>query len=112
MLINLGDYQLQIIHKEDNYLDTIILYNDQPIGILNFIDKEEIFLRQIRIEQNFKRKGHATKVIQAFERAYHRDISLCIAQNSPEAVGFWRNYLESKTNASHVRGSIYRIQNT
>lgn len=108
--INLNDvYSLSVISELESFLDTKIYYKDKEIGeLLLTTNKEEIFIRQIGINERYRRKGHSTQVVDALKEYFKKPISLCISKHSESAIGFWKSYF-SKKNVERIRGDIYKI---
>lgn len=109
---NGGSYKLIIKSINGCYEDYAIYYKSIEIGILQLVDDEVLFIRNIRIYSEYRGKGHATKIMDLIIMVYNKDISLCITTISESAIYFWNKYLNSKNNVEHVRGNIYKIRNT
>lgn len=105
------NYILRQKRKVDEMVDYVVWFENLEIAILNInINKENIFIRQIRVFENFKRQGHASRIIEFLLEKYNRPIRLCIATNSKSAVAFWGDFLKTHKN-NHIRGEIYELTN-
>lgn len=104
-------YQLKNIRTFDNMCDFEIVYLEQTIGLVSInLFEDRIFIRQIRIYDKYKRKGHARNVVRLLFKAFNKNIRFCIATNSESAILFWEQILKENTH-KHVRGDIYEIIN-
>lgn len=103
------NYNLVEKRKNDNMIDFYILFDSRKIGILNInINEESIFIRQIRIFEEYRRSGHAKNMIEYLKGKFKRNIGFCIATNSGSAIKFWENILENNK-YEHIRGDIYKL---
>jgi len=95
--------------KLDNLEDYDICLDGKKIGELQLtIHPDYVFIRQISIDDTYKRCGHATNIIDRIRNFYDKPIRLCISTHSKSAVLFWRSYFE-KHNAEHIRGDLYSL---
>lgn len=95
--------------ENDQYKDYNIYFKNKHIGILQTVENDVIFIRQIHIYDEYKRKNHATKIIDFLLNQKKKDIKLCVATNSQSAIAFWKNYFKEK-NVTNIRGEIYQIK--
>ena len=103
-----NDYSLEVIRNFDDYIDFNICFCGNPIGTLELRVSDVIFIRQISINQEYRRKNHAKNIVNELLIFYQKPVRLCIATSSESAVLFWNNYLKTK-NHTHIRGQIYEI---
>ena len=102
-------YKLNEKTRIDNMIDFSIIFNNKEIGVLNInINEEDIFIRQIRIFEEYRRSGHAKNMIEYLKGKFKRNIGFCIATNSESAIKFWKKILE-ENKYIHVRGDIYKL---
>lgn len=104
-----NDYSLEITNNYDDYFDFNIRYKNKNIGILQLRIYDEVFIRQISIDESFRRKGHAENIINELIDYYQKTVSLCIATISESAIAFWKHYLSKKENVENPKGNVYKI---
>lgn len=102
-------YNIQLMKKTDNLEDYSVDLFGERIGELQLtINDDFIFIRQISIQPEVRRCGHATKIIDYLCEHCPRPIRLCISVHSNSAIMFWSHYFKTR-NASLIRGSIYSL---
>jgi|InofroStandDraft_1065614.scaffolds.fasta_scaffold46283_3 ribosomal protein S18 acetylase RimI-like enzyme len=108
--INLNNnYSLIITSEFENFLDTKIFYESMEIGeLLLTIHKEEVFIRQISINECYRRKGHSTRVVDALMEYFKVPVSLCVSKHSESAIKFWNSYFSNR-DVQRIRGNIYKV---
>lgn len=84
--------------RSDGYTDYKIYLGNDEVGVLQTIedvDKDYIFIRQIRIYEPVQRLGIGHRVIDNLVSSNTKKIRFCIATNSDKAIKFWNNYLSN-----------------
>jgi predicted acetyltransferase len=91
--------------------DYDIIVNNQKVGIILITRNENyIFIRQISINDEFKRKGIAKDTINYLVEYENMPVKFCVATNSQSAIAFWKHYLETtKYKNERIRGELYII---
>lgn len=108
-MIKNNGYKFLLRKRVDNLEDYEIWLEDKKIGdLLLTLHEDYIFIRHIGICDEYRRCGHATKVIDGLKANYKKAIHLCVSINSTSAVSFWKNYF-TKNNVENIRGHIYSI---
>lgn len=105
-------YQLKVVRENDSYIDFEILYGNDTVGILNinFTKSNQIFIRQIRIFEQYRKQHHATHTVDYLLCLYTKDVIFSIASQSQSAIDFWNNYMsKNKKRVKHLKGLTYQV---
>lgn len=102
------EYDFVSIEKLDMNEDFEIYFKNEKIGLLQMSWNKISFIRQIRIDKKYQRKGHAKQIIEILQNNYSI-VSFCISIHSESAILFWKDYLKTH-NYKHIRGEIYHLQ--
>jgi predicted acetyltransferase len=97
--------------KSDIDEDYDIVINNQKAGVILLTRNEGyVFIRQVLINDGFKRKGIAKDTINYLVESTNVPIKFCIATNSQSAIMFWKHYLETtKYKHERIRGELYLL---
>lgn len=89
-------------HGLDETIDTtdayVIMSDDKPVGIVNFIEGKEAdyCVQEIFIIRPFRRKGIATDVINNYLSNKHGSFMVHILKGSTDAISFFESYFKEK----------------
>ena len=99
--------------KVDNLIDFEILFNKQKIGVLEIAEQPQfVFIRQIHVDEEFQRLGHATKIIYQLLEQYKLPLRYCVSTHSNSAIIFWRKFNEKyQKEVKHIKGDLYELTN-
>lgn len=103
------DYTLKEKRKVDDMIDYIVWLGKEEIAVLNINHNENgIFIRQIKVYEDKRRKGHAKNIVKFLLNEYKLPVTFCVATNSKSAISFWADFLKTHKN-NHIRGEIYEL---
>ena len=103
-------YTLKEKRVFENMFDYLIMHDDNEIGVLNLnMSDDRIFIRQIRVFDDFRRQGHARNIVKWLMKQY-TNVRFCVATNSDSAIAFWKQILSENT-YNHIRGETYELVN-
>lgn len=98
--------QLVLKNKNGNYYDYAISDKFQEVGILQTVESDDsIFMRQIRVFENFKRNGYASAAVKEILKR-ETSVGLCISTHSSSAMPFWMSFFNKCKNTG------YDVENT
>lgn len=106
--------RLKEIRCIDQLVDYQILDEQTEVGILLLtIHPDQVFIRQIRINTKYRRKGYARKTIEKLLETYPT-VSYCISTHSESAIKFWKRMGKDLKDqgylVDHIKGELYQIQ--
>lgn len=106
--------RLKEIRCIDQLVDYQILDEQTEVGILLLtIHPDQVFIRQIRINTEYRRKGYARKTIEKLLETYPT-VSYCISTHSDSAIKFWKRMEKDLKDqgyfVDHIKGELYHIK--
>lgn len=106
--------RLKEIRCIDQLVDYQILNEQTEVGILLLtIHPDQVFIRQIRINTEYRRRGYAKKTIEKLLEIYPT-VSYCISTHSDSAIKFWKRMEKDLKDQGyfidHIKGELYQIR--
>lgn len=96
--------------KDEEYVDYDIMLNGKLIGAVQLVISDNIFIRHVRVNKQYRRLGYGTKIIDSIFKKYNKPIKLCISTISQSASPFWNKYFLTCKKVNNIRGNIYEIE--
>lgn len=92
--------------------DYKIFFDEEEIGVLLLtVNPTNIFIRQIRIKEEFRRKGHAYQIVKTLIEKSPKPICYCISTHSQSAIEFWEKIRQIyRKSCIHIKGELYEIR--